>query len=109
MTDPLGLINAGAGTTPSVQALRPGAVTGAGGDNAAAGPSFKDVLMKNLEQVNQLQQDAQHAVEDLAAGRRHDLDSVLAAQQKADLAFQLLVQVRNKMMDAYDEIKNVRV
>jgi flagellar hook-basal body complex protein FliE len=108
MTDPLGLINTAAANSPGVQGLRPGASAGAGGDNAAAGPSFKDVLMKNLEEVNQAQQDAQHAVEDLHAGRQ-DLDHVLLAQQKADLAFQLLVQVRNKMIDAYDEIKNVRV
>ena len=48
-------------------------------------------------------------VEDLAAGRRNDVESVIIATQKADTAFRMLLQVRNKMMDAYEEIKQVRV
>jgi flagellar hook-basal body complex protein FliE len=107
MTDPLGLISAGA---PAVQALRPaGSAVTPGAPGAAEGPSFKDVLMKNLEEVNQAQQNAARAIEDLGSGRRTDMEGVLAAQQKADLAFQLLLQVRNKMMDAYTEIQQVRV
>ena len=43
------------------------------------------------------------------SGRRDDVDGVMIAKQKADLAFQLLVQVRNKMLDAYDEIKQMRI
>ena len=65
--------------------------------------------MKNIEQVNKLQQDAQSAIEDLASGKRDDMGSVLMAKEKADLAFQTLLQVRNKMMSAYEEIKQIRV
>ena len=79
------------------------------GDGAGPTPSFKDVLMQNIEQVNKLQQDAEMAVEDLIAGRRDDAASVLIAKQKADLAFQMLLQVRNKLVSAYDEIKQMRV
>jgi flagellar hook-basal body complex protein FliE len=101
MTDPLGLIQGGtAGPLRPAAPARP---------DAPAGPSFKDVLMKNIEQVNRLQQDAEMAIEDLAAGKRDDIDGVLIAKQKADLAFQMLLQVRNKMMDAYEEIKQMRV
>ncbi|MCX5661829.1 MAG: flagellar hook-basal body complex protein FliE [Planctomycetota bacterium] len=102
MTDPLGLMNPAGGIRPSAP-MRPGA----GG--AAGSSDFKDLLMKNIEQVNKLQQDADHAIEDLATGRRDDVDGVLIAKQKADLAFQLLLQVRNKMVDAYQEIKQMRV
>ena len=70
---------------------------------------FKDLLMKNIEQVNQLQQDAEMAIEDLAAGRRDDLVNVLNAKRKADEAFKLLLSVRNKMVDAFEEIKQMRV
>ena len=49
------------------------------------------------------------AIEDLVAGRRDDLDGVLIAKQKADIAFQTLLQVRNKLMDAYEEVKQMRV
>ena len=107
MADPLGLINTtgAAGVRPHAPSL-PTAPPARG---AQPSENFKDVLMRNIEQVNKLQQDAEMAIEDLAAGRRDDLDGVLIAKQKADLAFQLLLQVRNKMMGAYEEIKQMRV
>ena len=104
MADPLGLIN-----TTGPAGVRPRAPTPPTPPGVPPAPSFKEVLMRNIEQVNQLQQDAEMAIEDLAAGRRDDLDGVLIAKQKADLAFQLLLQVRNKMIGAYEEIKQMRV
>jgi flagellar hook-basal body complex protein FliE len=59
--------------------------------------------------VNQLQRDATEAMEDLATGGRDDVESVLIATQKADTAFRLLLQVRNKVLDAYEEVKQIRV
>jgi flagellar hook-basal body complex protein FliE len=110
MADPLGLINGAQGIAP----IRPGSTAGsntsrADGSNQAAGPSFKDALMKQLDQVNRLQQDAEIAIEDIASGKRDDMDNVLIAKQKADIAFQMLLQVRNQMMDAFEEIKQIRV
>lgn len=107
MTDPLGLIN-NTGYPPNVG--KAAGLTGLPQDpNDAPKTTFKDVLMKNIEQVNKLQQDAEKAIEDLHTGRRDDLDGVMIAKQKADLAFQMLLQVRNKMVDAYEEIKQMRV
>ena len=99
MSDPLGLIG-------SVGPVGPVPPQGPGG---ASETGFKDILMKNIEQVNQLQQDAEQAIEDLYSGRRDDVDGVLIAKQKADMAFQMLLQVRNKLVDAYDEIRQMRV
>ena len=104
MADPLGIIGP-SGAGPAM----PTPLRGASEQHAPQGPSFKDVLMKNIEQVNRLQQDAQTAVEDLTAGRRDDPNAVFAAKQKADIAFQMLLQVRNKLMDAYEEVKQMRV
>jgi flagellar hook-basal body complex protein FliE len=101
MTDPLGLIGS-SGAVPHQAQSAPRS-------QAQPDVSFKDVLMKNIEQVNKLQQDAESAIEDLAAGRRDDMANVLIAKQKADMAFKMLLQVRNKMMDAYTEIKEIRV
>ncbi len=106
MSDPLGLINANHGPS-GVSPFQPGKPLGA--KPAAEGPGFKDVLMKNLEHVNRLQQDAEFAIEDLATGRRDDVDGVMIAKQKADVAFQMMLQVRNKLMDAYEEVKQIRV
>lgn len=103
MSDPLGLISNSGG----MQSLQN---TGkAAGAQAQGGPSFKEVLMKNIEQVSKLQQEAEMAVEDLAAGRRDDYQGVMIAKAKADMAFKMLLQVRNKMVDAYEEVKQMRV
>ena len=103
MSDPLGLIQPNRGVSP----LQPGKPLGQAAP--VQGPGFKDLLMKNIEQVNQLQQDAETAIEDLATGRRDDMDGVMIAKQKADVAFQMMLQVRNKLMDAYEEVKQIRV
>ncbi|MCR9218099.1 flagellar hook-basal body complex protein FliE [Phycisphaerales bacterium ac7] len=105
MTDPLGLIGSqaaqGGGGIKPVQPA-PGAVN-------AQGESFKDLLMQNLQKVNSLQNDATKAIEDLNTGKRDDLETVLMATQKADTAFRMLQQVRNKLMDAYSELQQIRV
>ena len=103
MTDPLGLI----GRTNSILPQQAGKAA-SGGDPGSV-PSFKDVLMKNLEQVNKVQQEASAAIDDLMTGRRDDVAGVMAAQKKAETAFKMLMQVRNKLMDAYDEVKQLRV
>ena len=103
MTDPLGLIGSGGSALP----LRPS--IGGPGQTPVGGPGFKEVLDDQIQRVNQLQQDARAAMEDLATGRRDDVESVLIATQKADTAFRLLLQVRNKVMAAYEEVKSIRV
>ena len=102
MPDPLGLI-------PS-QGLTP--TQGLDMDRAqkpVEGPAFKQVLMQNLEEVNRLQQEAEQAMNDYQTGGTKDLASVNIAKAKADIAFEMLLQVRNKLMDAYEEVKQIRV
>ncbi len=81
---------------------------GAGG-GAEKGPGFRQLLNEQIEKVNQLQRDATEAIEDLSVGKRDDIESVLIATQKADMAFKLLLQVRNKVIDAYDEVRQMRI
>ena len=108
MSDPLGLIS---NTTGIIRPATPGTpgTPGAPGTGKSGGPAFKDLLMQQINQVNALQKDAKEAIEDLAAGRRDDVESVILATQKADTAFRMLLQVRNKVMSAYDEVKQMRV
>ena len=103
MTDPLGLIH----TTP-VSPTTPKSPVGVPGQSTS-GPSFRQTLESQIEQVNQLQQDAKVATEDLMTGRRDDVETVIQATQKADMAFRMLLQLRNKVMDAYEEVKQIRV
>jgi len=104
MSDPVGLIGGAGGISP----IRPAAPGGAT-PGAVEGPSFRDVLMGHLNEVNELQQDATRAIEDFQTGQRNDVEGVLIATQQADAAFRMLLQVRNKMVDAYDELRQIRV
>ena len=77
---------------------------------AVEGPSsFKNFLLDSIQEVNALQQDADQAVEKLATGKEINTAEVLTAVQKADIAFRMMLQVRNKMVQAYEEVKNIRV
>jgi len=65
---------------------------------------FGDFLKEALGEVNKMQIDAEHAVEDLASGRTEDISRVMLAVAKADLAFETMMQIRNKLLDAYQEM-----
>ncbi len=103
--DPLGLIGTG-GPSPIQPVQR---TPGGGQAPDPNAPSFKDVLLENLQSVNKLQQDATKAIEDLHTGKRDDLETVLMATQKADTAFRMLLATRNKVLDAWEELKQIRV
>lgn len=105
MTDPLGLV----GSAQQGQGPLGLGASGARKAGEAGGAAFKDLLMQNIEQVNKLQQDATQAIEELSTGRRDDVESVLLATAKADTAFRLLQQVRNKVFEAYAEVQQMRV
>jgi flagellar hook-basal body complex protein FliE len=80
-----------------------------GAADKAGGASFKDVLLNSIQEVNSLQQEANQAVETLATGGDVNPAEVLTAVQKADIAFRMMMQIRNKVVAAYDEVKNIRV
>jgi flagellar hook-basal body complex protein FliE len=85
------------------------ALTGKAPQEGSATPGFKQMLQDQIDQVNRLQNDAKAAMEDLVAGRRDDVETVMTATLKADMAFRMLLQVRNKVMDAYEEMKQLRI
>lgn len=102
MTDPLGLI--------PTQGLTPGkGVEISRANKTAEGPGFKQVLMQNLQEVNRLQEEAERAIIDLQTNPNQDPAMANMAKAKADIAFEMLLQVRNKLMDAYEEVKQIRV
>lgn len=117
MADPLGMIyraggNAGLGRVGDYVAPWGATRVGGGEGTEATGTTvsnFKDVLKAGVAEVNRAQQEATRAVEDLATGQRADVESVVLATQKADNAFRMLTALRNKMVEAYDEIKQMKV
>lgn len=83
-------------------ALQPGA--GAG----AADGGFKAVLKNALEDINTLQSQADDAVAKLQTNKG-SMHEALIAMEKASLSFQTMVQVRNKIVEAYQEVMRMQV
>ena len=71
--------------------------------------SFGESLVESLEKVNNLQLTADKAVEDLATGKTQSIHEAMLALSKADIAFRLTMQVRNKVVEAYQEIMRMPV
>ena len=59
--------------------------------------------------VNELQKSSDKAIQNLATGRTDNIAEVMIASEKADIALRLMVQVRNKIIDAYQEIMKMQV
>ena len=95
------------GINPIGPVQLPGASSVAG--EHKTGTDFKDILIKSISEVNDLQLDAEAAVNGLATGKTQNVTEVMAAVEKADLAFKNLMAVRNKIIDAYREIQQLRI
>jgi flagellar hook-basal body complex protein FliE len=72
-------------------------------------PSFVDMLRSQLDQVIDLQNEAEHLQQELAAGRIDDVNQVILAVQKADLALAFTLELRNKVIEAYQEISRMQI
>ncbi len=74
-----------------------------------AGPSFADTLKEAVGNVNQLHLDSDKKMQELSTGKTDDIAGVMLAAEKADIALRAMVQVRNKIIDAYQEIMKMQV
>jgi flagellar hook-basal body complex protein FliE len=70
---------------------------------------FKDFMLEALNEVNTMQQDADKAVQQLVTGGDANAAEVLTTLQKADMSFKLMMQIRNKLVQAYQEVNNIRI
>ena len=66
--------------------------------------SFGEILASSIGRVSQLRKEADQAVQALAAGQKTDIHGTMIAMEKASISFQLMMQVRNKVIEAYREI-----
>ena len=112
MADPLSMLGH-LGTTGAAAGAGASGAPAARGAESADGRRFEQELLaelsRQIDEVNVLQGDADRAAEDLATGRRADVEGVMIATQKADTAFRMLLAVRNRMMEAYEEVKQIRI
>jgi flagellar hook-basal body complex protein FliE len=73
------------------------------------GSSFGNVLKDAISTVNELQTQSDREIQKLMTGETQDLHTTMIAVQKADLSFQMMMQVRNKLVSAYQEIMRTQV
>lgn len=72
-------------------------------------PSFKNVINNLIKDVDQLQKTAAKATEKLVTGELEDVHQVVVAMQEAQTSFRMLMEVRNKMVEAYREVMKMQV
>jgi len=75
----------------------------------SSGHSFKDILMGKIKEVNDLLLSKDAAVEALATGKTDNVSEVLIQVEKADQAFKALMQIRNKLVEAWQEIERMQI
>jgi flagellar hook-basal body complex protein FliE len=73
------------------------------------GGSFGDMLKSAISTANELQKQSDVEIQKLMTGETQDLHTTMLAVQKADLSFQMMMQVRNKIVQAYQEIMRMQV
>lgn len=73
------------------------------------GEGFADALKKSLDNVNEMQQDGEKAMSDLATGQVKDLHQAALAIDKAEISMKLMLEVRNKALNAYKEISRTQM
>jgi flagellar hook-basal body complex protein FliE len=78
-------------------------------DNKKTERPFTEVLKETIQEVNRVQSDADRAAGDLAMGRAGSIHEVMIALEKANVSFRFMVQVRNKIIEAYQEIMRMQV
>lgn len=69
--------------------------------------NFDDVLKEAFGKISQVEKEVENAVKELSSGG--DIIEAVIAMEKADMSFQLMVEVRNKLLSAYEEISRMQI
>ena len=72
-------------------------------------PSFAATLKGFLKDVNSMQIKADESIEKMAAGEITDVHQVMTTVEEANVAFNMMMEIRNKVMDAYQEVMRIRL
>lgn len=72
-------------------------------------PSFKETLKSFMEDVNTLQNKADESIKKMAAGEINDVHQVMSSVEEANVAFNMMMEIRNKVMEAYQQVMQIRL
>jgi flagellar hook-basal body complex protein FliE len=75
----------------------------------ASAPSFSEFVTRSLADVNRQVLDADQAANDFATGKNQDIHNTMISAQKAEISLELVIQIRNKLISAYDEIRRMSI
>lgn len=95
----LGGVQGGGGVQPT-RPLGPGA-------QPADGPNFKDLLSNSINEIEQLQAKADAEINGLVTGDVTSVSEAMVAIERADIAFRTMMEIRNKILNAYEEINRM--
>ena len=76
---------------------------------ADSGRDFSKVLESSISEVNSLQKNSEKAMADIATGEVKDLHQAAIAIDKAELSMKMMLEVRNKALNAYKEISRTQI
>ena len=71
--------------------------------------SFGELLQQSINQVSRLEHEADASINDLATGKQTDIHQTMIAVEKAEVSFERLMQIRNKVIAAYESIMRTQV
>ena len=81
----------------------------AGKGPQAQGANFKDVLADMFNNVNKLQENADESIKKLTTGEIKDVHQVMIAVEEAGMAFDMVMEMRNKLIEAYKTIERMQI
>lgn len=90
-----GISSVGLGQAPTLKVSKPG-------------ENFHQVLESAVQQMNDVNQKADQAIQKLATGEIQDVHQVMLAVEKANLTFNTMMKIRNKLIEAYNEVMQIR-
>jgi flagellar hook-basal body complex protein FliE len=97
------------GSIKSLGSIDPRSAYGVGNTNPAPRTSFASQLKEAIRDVQGLQERSDDMVSDMVAGRTTEVHDVMIAAKESQLAFELLLEVRNKLLESYQEIMRMPV
>ncbi|MDH5740745.1 MAG: flagellar hook-basal body complex protein FliE [Nitrospira sp.] len=98
------------GVTSGIAPIADVAQAGSAGATGTSGTSgFLDSLKSAIGKVNDAEMEAGRAIDSLMTGETQDIHRTMVALQQADVSFQLMMQIRNKLVSAYEEIQRMQV
>lgn len=99
-----------------IKELNPNGITNGGASASGVadtggpgGSSFADTLLNSINKVNELQNTANASAEAIATGKSSNIHQAMIDMEKANDSFELMMQVRNKIITAYNSIMNMQV